>query len=115
MVIGSIEEQQRRRMNGARIEIRRVIAALLALASVLCSAPTRAEDVSQPAILQWFEATYDTMEKRSPDMFLAGYGTAYTPPPGRADTSNSSVGYDVYDRFDLGRAGNPTLYGTETG
>jgi glycosidase len=48
-------------------------------------------------------------------MFLAGYGTAYTPPPGRADTSNSSVGYDVYDRFDLGKPGNPTLYGTETG
>ena len=74
-----------------------------------------AEDVSQPAILQWFEATYDTMEQRAADMFLAGYGTAYTPPPGRADQSNFSVGYDVYDRFDFGRPGNPTLYGTETG
>src|SRR3954464_2446921 len=102
-------------MNGARVEIWRVIAALLVLASMQCSALTRAEDVSQPAILQWFEATYDTMEKRSPDMFLAGYGTAYTPPPGRSDTSNFSVGYDVYDRFDLGQPGNPTLYGTETG
>ena len=37
------------------------------------------------------------------------------PPPGRADSGNQSVGYDVYDRFDLGSAGNPTLYGTETG
>jgi alpha-amylase len=89
-----------------------VIAVVMALAPWTAA---RAEDVSQPAILQWFEATYDTMEKRSPDMFLAGYGTAYTPPPGRADTSNSSVGYDVYDRFDLGKPGNPTLYGTETG
>ena len=26
-----------------------------------------------------------------------------------------SVGYDVYDRFDLGRPGRPTLYGTEEG
>ena len=39
----------------------------------------------------------------SADMFLAGYGAVYTPPPGRADLSNFSVGYDVYDRFDLGR------------
>lgn len=75
----------------------------------------RAEDVSQPAILQWFEASYDTMERRSADMFMAGYGAVWTPPPGRADLSNSSVGYDVYDRFDLGRPGLTTLYGTETG
>jgi len=74
-----------------------------------------AEDVSAPAILQWFEATYDTMNRRSADMFLAGYGAVYTPPPGRADLSDFSVGYDVYDRFDLGRPGRPTLYGTENG
>ena len=96
--------------------MRWAIAAVAVVASVLASAARlRAEDVSQPAILQWFEATYSTMENRAPDMFLAGYGTAYTPPPGRADTSNSSVGYDVYDRFDLGKPGNPTLYGTEAG
>jgi glycosidase len=74
-----------------------------------------AEDTSAPAILQWFEATYDTMERRSADMFLAGYGAVWTPPPGRADISNYSVGYDVYDRFDLGGPGDATLYGTETG
>lgn len=50
-----------------------------------------------------------------PDVFAAGYGGIYTPPPGRADQGNFSVGYDQYDRFDLGKAGNPTLYGTETG
>ena len=46
---------------------------------------------------------------------MAGYGNLWTPPPGRAETGNQSVGYDQYDRFDLGYAGNPTLYGTETG
>ena len=75
----------------------------------------RAEDVSAPTILQWFEATYDTMENRSADMFMAGYGAVWTPPPGRADISNYSVGYDVYDRFDLGNPENKTLYGTEQG
>lgn len=74
-----------------------------------------ADDTSSAPILQYFEATYQTIEKRAADVFKAGYGSIYTPPPGRADTSNFSVGYDQYDRFDLGKPGNPTLYGTETG
>ena len=72
-------------------------------------------DVSAPAILQWFESSYDTIEQRAPDLFMAGYGAVWTPPPSRSDTSDFSVGYDVYDRFDLGYPGKPTLYGTETG
>ena len=46
---------------------------------------------------------------------MAGYGAIWLPPPGRADSGNFSVGYDVFDRFDLGSPNNPTLYGTETG
>src|SRR2546423_12520798 len=74
-----------------------------------------ASDVSAPVTLQWFESTWSTIEKRMPDVMAAGYGGIWTPPPGRADQGNLSVGYDVYDRFDLGSAGNPTLYGTENG
>jgi glycosidase len=84
----------------------------LALAA---SVSARAQDVSAPVIFQWFEASYKTMERRTGDAFLAGYGSLWTPPPGRADSGNQSVGYDVYDRFDLGKPGSPTLYGTETG
>ncbi|MBC8108914.1 MAG: hypothetical protein H7Z14_20180 [Anaerolineae bacterium] len=62
-----------------------------------------------------FEATWRTMENRAPDILNAGYGGLWTPPPSRADTGDQSVGYDVYDRFDLGSAGRPTLYGTQTG
>jgi glycosidase len=75
-----------------------------------------AEDVSPPAILQWFEASYKTMEHRAPDFFMAGYGGAWIPPVGRAGTrgkGDNSVGYDPYDRFDLGTDGKPTKYGTE--
>jgi alpha-amylase len=78
-------------------------------------APTRAEDQSSPPILQWFESSYETIENRVPDIFLAGYGFVWLPPPSRADQGDFSVGYDVYDRFDLGRPGRPTLYGTEDG
>ena len=73
------------------------------------------EDTSPAPILQYFESTYNTLEDRMGDVFKAGYGMVYTPPPGRADSGNQSVGYDQYNRFDLGSAGNPTLYGTETG
>lgn len=86
------------------------ITALLGGASM-----ARAQDVSAPVILQWFDGTYASQERRMADVFAAGYGAVWTPPPGRADSGNQSVGYDVYDRFDLGSAGNPTLYGTATG
>jgi glycosidase len=72
-------------------------------------------DTSAPPILQYFEGSDQTIEQRAADVFNAGYGSIYLPPPGRADSGNQSVGYDVYNRFDLGSAGNPTLYGTESG
>jgi len=72
-------------------------------------------DVSAAPFLQWFESSYETIERRTADLFVVGYGAVWLPPPGRADLGNFSVGYDVYDRFDLGRPRRPTLYGTETG
>ncbi len=95
---------------------KQIVLSFMILALILTArVPAHAEDVSAPAILQWFEATYDTMDRRSADMFLSGYGAVYIPPTGRADLSNFSVGYDVYDRFDLGKPGEATLYGTEQG
>jgi alpha-amylase len=91
-----------------------IVAIVLALRAA--TAPVmRAADESPPPILQWFDSTYRTIENRMPDLFVAGYGFVWVPPPFRADTGNSSVGYDVYDRFDLGGPGKPTLYGTEEG
>jgi hypothetical protein len=72
-------------------------------------------DYSAPPILQYFEGSYATIEQRAPDIFNAGYGSVLTPPPGRADSGNQSVGYDVYNRYDFGGPGNPTLYGTQQG
>jgi hypothetical protein len=82
---------------------------------VSISPQARAEDVSAPPILQMFESSWKNIENRAPDIFATGYGAMWVPPPGRADQGNQSVGYDVYNRFDLGSAGNPTLYGTKTG
>lgn len=74
-----------------------------------------AADVSPAPILQLFESSYETIIDRTVDLWNAGYGFAWLPPPGRADISDFSVGYDVYDRFDFGSAERQTLYGSETG
>lgn len=78
-------------------------------------APLNAQSVSPAPFLQWFDTSFDTVESRMPDVHAAGYGAIWLPPPGRADSGDQSVGYDVYDRFDLGNAARSTLYGTETG
>jgi len=83
--------------------------------AALTPAPADAQDVSSAPILQVFEASWQTVEERAVDAFYAGYGGLWLPPPGRADSGNQSVGYDVYDRFDLGSPRNPTLYGTQSG
>jgi len=57
-----------------------------------CLGGANAEDVSSPPILQWFEATYNTMDRRGADMFMSGYGAVWVPPTGRADISDFSVG-----------------------
>jgi hypothetical protein len=89
----------------------------MALVWLLASAAVvSAEDVSPPPILQWFETSQKTMQTRTPDVFLAGYGAVWVPPPGRAGNSGDAtddVGYDAYDRFDLGQPGHATRYGTE--
>jgi alpha-amylase len=92
---------------------RELLAAVLMAAGL--SPITRAIDVSPPPILQWFDSTYATQERRVADLFMAGYGSVWLPPTGRADSGGQSVGYDVFDRFDLGSPGRPTLYGTEQG
>jgi alpha-amylase len=77
--------------------------------------PAHAYEVSAPAFLQDFESSWQVISNRTPDIFAAGYGSVYTPPPGRAESGNQSVGYDVFNRYDFGSPGNPTLYGTQTG
>lgn len=74
-----------------------------------------AQDVSPAPILQWFESSYEVQEDRLADFFMAGYGSTWIPPVSRTDSGSLSVGYDPYDRFDLGKPNNPTLYGSESG
>jgi len=70
--------------------------------------------VSAEVVLQWFGTTWSEMTEKMPILAELGYGSIYTPVPNKAG-SIWSVGYDVYDRFDLGhleRNGIATQYGT---
>ncbi|MEM1012113.1 MAG: PEP-CTERM sorting domain-containing protein [Planctomycetota bacterium] len=91
------------------------VGAIVGIASLGLVSPAAAADSSAPAILQVFESRWDNNESRAADAFLAGYGSLWVPPPGEAETGGFSVGYDQYDRFDLGRWNDQTLYGTERG
>ncbi len=66
-------------------------------------------------MIQLYEATWNTIDDRMVDIFRTGYGAMWLPPPSRADTGGLSVGYDVFDRFNLGTTKQRTLYGMEPG
>ncbi|MGD9688278.1 MAG: dockerin type I domain-containing protein [Phycisphaerales bacterium] len=82
-----------------------------ALALLLLAAGSASAALDNPVMLQWFETSWESMERRMPDAFMAGYGSVWLPPPGMASTG--SPGYDPFDRFDLGRPGAETAYGTD--
>lgn len=85
-------------------------ALMLALAgAVIPVGAARAND--NPVLLQWFDTSWSSIEARMPDFFLTGYGGTWLPQIARA--SDGSVGYDVFDRFDLGNGDSPTTFGTE--
>lgn len=88
--------------------------ASLCLTTLLVQSPALAVDSSSPAILQIFEARWETIEDRMADIHEVGYGRMWVPPVARGG-SVFSVGYDVFDRFDLGSPRDQTHYGTAEG
>lgn len=81
-------------------------------ATIIAFAGIAHAEPQHPAILQWFEASWPTIEYRMPDFFVAGYGGTWLPSPAKTSDANSP-GYDPLDRFDLGFPGGETVYGTE--
>lgn len=96
------------------MRVARVWPALMFGTGVLAgNPPARGQGV--PVTLQWFETSWQTMEDRTVDAFTAGYGRVWTPPVSKAEGGNNSIGYNAFDRFDLGSAASPTRYGTRAG
>ncbi len=85
----------------------------LAILLITCVCPVWGQGV--PVTLQWFETSWETMEDRTADAFMAGYHRVWTPPPFESGGDTASVGYDVFDRFSFGTPDDPTRYGTGAG
>lgn len=87
---------------------------LLLAASILL--PTAHSEV----MLQWFETDWDEMYQKLPRVAQAGYDQLWIPPPTKGPVGTSvkwaNVGYNLYDRFDIGdvpqRGTLETRYGT---
>ena len=93
---------------------------VVALSLVLGASSSRAE-----VIIQYFETRWDEMYQRLPEIAEIGYESIWTPPPGKspiggpyAHAYGGNVGYNSYDRFDLGdmpqRGHWETRYGSRT-
>ncbi len=107
-------KKKRERYRRDRVGLGRIARPACWAAACLWAAAARGYDVSAPVILQDFESSYSSIANKMPDIFQSGYGGVYLPPPG-ITLNPSSVGYDVYDRFNLGSPGETTVYGTQAG
>lgn len=78
---------------------------------LLCTGEARAE-----AMLQYFNTSWAEIAQKMPELAEAGYSSLWLPPPTKG-SGGLSVGYDLWDPFDLGskdqRNTVRTRYGTE--
>jgi Alpha amylase, catalytic domain len=86
------------------------VAAVLAL--VLMSAPV----LKAETMLQYFNTSWVEITNKMPELAEAGYTSLWLPPPTKG-SGGLSVGYDMWDPFDLGSKNQrntvKTRYGTE--
>jgi Alpha amylase, catalytic domain/Glycosyl hydrolase family 57 len=68
------------------------------------------------AMIQYFNTSWDEIAMKMPELAEAGYDSIWIPPPTKAG-GGLSVGYDLFDSFDLGskdqRGSVSTRYGTQ--
>lgn len=57
---------------------------------------------SNEVILQYFNTSWKEIEYRMPEVAEAGYTSLWLPPPFKGSSGTYSVGFDTFDRFDLG-------------
>ncbi|MGC3957740.1 MAG: alpha-amylase family glycosyl hydrolase [Verrucomicrobiota bacterium] len=98
-------------LSAGRISLRRLAASAVLSLALLFSIPARGE-----AMLQLFNVNWDELNAKMPEIAEAGYTSLWLPPPAKAG-SVFSVGYDLFDPFDLGdknqRGTIRTKYGTK--
>lgn len=96
---------------------RRAISFCVAAATslILCILPNKAR---AEALLELFNVNWSDLTQKMPEIAEAGYTALWLPNPAKGTTGGFSIGYDVYDPFDLGDKNQQgtisTKYGTRT-
>ena len=89
---------------------------LLPLLLVLSLLGRGASCLRGEAMIQYFNTSWNEIAAKMPELAEAGYDSIWIPPPTKAG-GGLSVGYDLFDPFDLGskdqRGSVSTRYGTE--
>ena len=89
---------------------------LVALAGCLLLPGGQPPSARAEAMLQLFNVSWSEVAQKMPELAEAGYNSLWLPPPAKA-SGGLSVGYDLWDPFDLGakdqRGTVRTRYGTE--
>jgi hypothetical protein len=87
------------------------------LLALLLAAALHPHTARPEAILQYFNTSWREITEKMPEISEAGYTALWLPPPTKA-SGGLSVGYDLWDPFDLGgkeqRGTVSTRYGTES-
>jgi glycosidase len=94
-----------------RYAMRGAVCGFLAVFSALLAPASHAE-----VVLQYFNTSWKEIADKMPELAEVGYGALWLPPPTKG-SGGLSVGYDLWDPFDLGakdqRGTVKTRYGTE--
>jgi hypothetical protein len=67
-------------------------------------------------MLELFQMTWPQITQKMPEIAEAGYNSLWLPNPAKGNSGGYSIGYDVFDPFDLGSTNQQgtvaTRYGT---
>jgi hypothetical protein len=89
----------------------------LALALVLTGLAAAVSPAHGEAMLQLFNMKWTEIAAKMPEIAEAGYDSLWVPNPGKGESGAYSVGYDLFDPFDLGDKNQKgtvaTHYGTK--
>jgi len=91
---------------------RSLVPAILTLFGLVATLPARGD-----AMLALFQETWPQITQKMPELAEAGYDSLWLPNPAKGNSGAYSVGYDVFDPFDLGSTNQQgavaTKYGTQ--
>jgi len=85
--------------------------------AVLLLAFLAARNAGAEAMLELFQLSWNQVSQKMPEIAEAGYDSLWLPNPAKGNSGGYSVGYDLFDPFDLGSTNQQgtiaTRYGTE--